>query len=125
MLGSNLITVSLVSYMQENKGVQKWTSFFVNMYYKLRYNCHIVSILSCFCHIVAVSLCNEINDMKKLNKKCNLYTITCYSALHQPFEKVIYNWAFSLEENWQDEKIILDFWRLDGYRFRKVELSKN
>ena len=62
--------------------------------------------------------------MKKLNKNCKVYRITCFSALHQPCEKVIYNRAFSLDENWQNEKVILDFWRLAGYRFRKDELSK-
>ena len=61
--------------------------------------------------------------MKKNNKISKVYKITCFSALHQPVEKIIFNRAFSTEENWKDEKIILDFWGLEGYKFRKVELA--
>ena len=86
--------------------------------------CHIVSALCCFCHIVAVYLLNNINTMKNLTKKCKVYKITCYSSIHEPCVKIIYNRAHSWEENWQNEKLILDFWKLDGYHFRKVKLSK-
>ena len=85
---------------------------------------HLVSALSYFCPIVAVYLLNNTSAMKKLSKKCNVYEITCFSSLHQPCEIVIYNRALSIEEIWQDEKVILDFWHLDGYKFRKVRLLK-
>ena len=61
--------------------------------------------------------------MSSVLQKEKVYVITCIRKSSPYDKRIIYNRAYNYSDNWEFEKQLLEFWKLEEFTILNVELS--